>query len=107
MVAVTREDMKSASEGRSLAEQLVEMQNEANRLREEIAELQILLQNTIEHGEAVQDQLADSNTELAKEKKKTDDLLLNTLPSETADELKRWGVSPARSYDSVTVMFTD
>lgn len=99
--------MNPSSEDRSIAEQLVEMQNEANRLREEIAELQILLQNTIEHGEAVQDQLADRNTELAKEKKKTDDLLLNTLPSETADELKRWGVSPARSYDSVTVMFTD
>ena len=83
------------------------LRRENERLREELEELQILLDNTIAHGEAVEDQLTDSNLELGKEKKKTDDLLLNILPLETADELKRWGVSPARSYESVTVMFTD
>ena len=45
--------------------------------------------------------------ELQLEKKKTDDLLLNILPKEVADELKNTGRSKARNYDQVTVMFTD
>jgi class 3 adenylate cyclase len=42
-----------------------------------------------------------------KEKKKSDDLLLNILPSEVAEELKEKGNSKARLFDDVTVMFTD
>ncbi len=45
--------------------------------------------------------------ELQLEKKKTDDLLLNILPKEVAEELKNTGRSRARRYDQVTVMFTD
>lgn len=99
--------MKPTVDAQQLLAESEELRRENERLRGELEELNILLENTIAHGEAVEDQLADSNVELGKEKKKTDDLLLNILPSETADELKRWGVSPARSYESVTVMFTD
>ncbi len=45
--------------------------------------------------------------ELEQEKKKSDDLLLNILPKETAEELKETGVSEAKQFDSVTVLFTD
>ena len=45
--------------------------------------------------------------ELAREKKKSDDLLLNILPSETADELKATGRAKAKRHESVTVMFAD
>jgi histidine kinase len=45
--------------------------------------------------------------ELQLEKKKADDLLLNILPKEVADELKNTGRSRARRYEEVTVMFTD
>jgi class 3 adenylate cyclase len=41
------------------------------------------------------------------EKKRSDELLLNILPEETAEELKQKGTAEARSYDLVTVMFTD
>ncbi len=41
------------------------------------------------------------------EKNKSDDLLLNILPEETALELKQHGKVRAKSYDSVTVLFTD
>ena len=51
--------------------------------------------------------LAERNDLLAKEKKRSDDLLLNILPEELAEELKRNGQSDARSHDAVTVMFTD
>jgi len=41
------------------------------------------------------------------EKKRSDELLLNILPEETAEELKDKGSAEAKSYDLVTVMFTD
>jgi class 3 adenylate cyclase/predicted metal-dependent HD superfamily phosphohydrolase len=47
------------------------------------------------------------NLLIAKEKKKSDELLLNILPVETAEELKQFGSAKARSFDMVTVMFTD
>ncbi|MBK9735514.1 MAG: GAF domain-containing protein [Saprospiraceae bacterium] len=41
------------------------------------------------------------------ERKKSDDLLLNILPLEIANELKKNGTSEARLFNDVTVMFTD
>ncbi|MDZ4668765.1 MAG: adenylate/guanylate cyclase domain-containing protein, partial [bacterium] len=42
-----------------------------------------------------------------KEKMKSDALLLNILPEETANELKETGSAVAKSYHNVTVIFTD
>jgi len=42
-----------------------------------------------------------------KEKKRGDDLLLNILPAEIAEELKEKGKADAKQFDEVTVMFTD
>lgn len=42
-----------------------------------------------------------------KERKKSDELLLNILPSEVAEELKVNGSTTARHHDNVTVLFTD
>ena len=44
---------------------------------------------------------------IAIEKRRSDDLLHNILPEETAEELKVNGSAEAKSYDLVTVMFTD
>lgn len=52
-------------------------------------------------------QLRDRNERLADANKKSDDLLLNILPKEVADELKEQGYSEARLYPAVSVMFTD
>lgn len=41
------------------------------------------------------------------EKKKSEQLLLNILPSEVAVELKQTGGSVAKQYNNVTVLFTD
>lgn len=43
----------------------------------------------------------------AKERKKSDGLLLNILPVRVADELKKTGSAEAKHFDEVTVMFTD
>ncbi|MCW3122773.1 MAG: hypothetical protein JWQ38_2265, partial [Flavipsychrobacter sp.] len=42
-----------------------------------------------------------------RERKKSDDLLLNILPEEVANELKEKGITQARHFDNVTVLFTD
>jgi len=48
-----------------------------------------------------------SNQLISSEKKRSDDLLLNILPSEVAEELKTTGKAHARQFDHVTVLFTD
>lgn len=40
-------------------------------------------------------------------KQRSDELLLNILPGEVAEELKETGTAAARQYEQVTVMFTD
>ncbi|TSA49495.1 MAG: adenylate/guanylate cyclase domain-containing protein [Sphingobacteriales bacterium] len=40
-------------------------------------------------------------------KKRSDELLLNILPEETAEELKQTGTAKAKKFDMVSVMFTD
>jgi adenylate cyclase len=44
---------------------------------------------------------------IRKGKKRSDDLLLNILPEEVAEELKLKGASDARQYDEVSILFTD
>jgi class 3 adenylate cyclase len=55
----------------------------------------------------IQDLLMQKNGEIETEKKRSDDLLLNILPQEVAEELKRTGKYESRYFDKVTVMFTD
>lgn len=47
------------------------------------------------------------NEQLSQEKQKSDELLLNILPAEVAEELKVKGEAEARLFDSVSVLFTD
>ncbi|HNB81598.1 MAG TPA: adenylate/guanylate cyclase domain-containing protein [Chitinophagaceae bacterium] len=46
-------------------------------------------------------------TNLSKQKKLSDDLLLNILPKTVADEIKTKGYADPKFFDKVTVMFTD
>ncbi len=48
-----------------------------------------------------------SNRIIQLEKQKSDELLLNILPAEVAEELKKNGQTIARQFDEVTVLFTD
>lgn len=52
-------------------------------------------------------ELAEKNEIITAEKKRSDELLLNILPLETANELKVNGKATTREYEMVTVMFTD
>ncbi|MBC7536590.1 MAG: tetratricopeptide repeat protein [Ferruginibacter sp.] len=44
---------------------------------------------------------------ISKGKKRSDELLLNILPEETAEELKATGVAKTKSFELVSVLFTD
>ena len=57
--------------------------------------------------EKLEQKVAERTLELDQEKRRSDDLLQNILPAETAEELKRNGRAEARHYDRVTVLFTD
>jgi class 3 adenylate cyclase len=57
---------------------------------------------------ARQEKLLESkNMSLGLEKQKSDNLLLNILPYETAEELKHTGSAKSRRFEMVTVLFTD
>jgi adenylate cyclase len=47
------------------------------------------------------------NVELKREKDRSENLLLNILPAEVAEELKEKGTADAKLFDNVTVLFTD
>ncbi len=49
----------------------------------------------------------NQRNKISKEKKRSDELLLNILPEETAEELKLKGTTSAKDFEQVTVMFTD
>ena len=57
--------------------------------------------------QTLEQKVEERTTALRQEKQKSDDLLLNILPAEVAEELKISGTSVARLFDEVTVLFTD
>ncbi|MES2800247.1 MAG: adenylate/guanylate cyclase domain-containing protein [Bacteroidota bacterium] len=52
-------------------------------------------------------ELVIKNTAIKKEQKRSDELLLNILPHEIANELKRTGKAEPKNHQSVSIMFTD
>ena len=57
--------------------------------------------------ERLQKKVDERTIELRAEKDRSDALLLNILPSETAEELKTTGYASVRYYEKVSVLFTD
>ena len=51
--------------------------------------------------------LEQKNHSISNEKQKSDNLLVNILPFDIAEELKLTGAAKSRSFNRVTVMFTD
>jgi class 3 adenylate cyclase len=52
-------------------------------------------------------ELKRNNNMLIQEKQKSDNLLLNILPAEVANELKETGITKAKEFEQVTILFTD
>lgn len=69
-------------------------------------QIAISIENALFYDQLEQ-RVEERTKELQIEKKKSDDLLLNILPEEVADELKQTGHSKARNHEQVSVMFND
>ncbi len=52
-------------------------------------------------------EMAEKNAIIAKEQERSEELLLNILPANIAEELKANGEAKARKHDNVTVLFSD
>ena len=52
-------------------------------------------------------EVVEQRNEAVKQRERSDNLLLNILPEETAQELKSTGHAKAKYFDNVTVMFAD
>ena len=65
------------------------------------------LQDAFEKIGRQKDQLAEAYEIIRQEKEKSDKLLLNVLPVKVADDLKQTGTTKPRSFDNVTVFFSD
>ncbi|MBX9449990.1 MAG: hypothetical protein KL787_09870 [Taibaiella sp.] len=73
-----------------------------------VEQLSLEKQNLLEsQNERLEQQVAKRTQELKEEKQKSEELLLNILPHEVAEELKEKGSSKAQYYDEVSVIFTD
>ena len=86
----------------------IKAQEEALKQAEENAEL-IRQQNVLLEAKVAARtiELAEKNDILNVELQRSEELLLNILPYETAQELKTKGKAEARFYPDITVMFTD
>ncbi len=89
---------------RNLALQLEQVKILSEKTLEQEREKQLLLEN---RKQELETEVHQRTADLRAEKKKSDDLLLNILPAETAEELKSTGHSKAKRIEQVTVMFTD
>ena len=75
--------------------------------KDEIGELGVAFNRMVDDLGIARKERDERTSELMVEKQKSDDLLLNILPAETANELKATGSAKAKNYRSVTVLFAD
>ncbi len=82
-------------------------QRVVSRSHDEIGELGLAFNKMVIDLSKARQEVEERTGELMIEKKKTDELLLNILPAETAEELKATGMAKAKNYANVTVLFAD
>lgn len=75
--------------------------------RDQLAELNEEIQQQNEEIRAQRDAIQEQSKIIQAEREKADQLLLNILPPKVADELKATGKAPMKSYDTVSILFTD
>lgn len=106
---IVRLEMNYAFEKKRAEEQLIHQQEKL--LAKNELERQKNLKNTAIAGISVVIVfllvVLSQRNRISKEKKRSEELLLNILPSEIAEELKENGKSIAKRIDEVSVLFTD
>ena len=69
--------------------------------------LATLFYNRFRVNKKAKNSLQEINRQIDEERKRSDELLLNILPEQIANELKENGKASAQKYENVTVLFTD
>ena len=92
-------------------ESQINLLNKDKEIQQQEIQLQKLVRNSFIGGFAIVLLFAvvffAQRNRISKEKKRSDELLLNILPAETAEELKATGAAKTKSFDLVSVLFTD
>ena len=78
----------------------------SNRVEQSKKEAEIYRLRNIELV-ALNEEITKQKAEVEKQRAKSDELLLNILPSEVAEELKEKGYTTAKAFDEVTILFSD
>ena len=89
---------------KDLSKQLVQVKTLSEKTIQQEQEKKQILENQKAELEI---KVEERTFQLKEEKKKSDDLLLNILPEEVAEELKQKGFAEAQLVEEVTVLFTD
>ncbi len=92
----------------SIKNQEINLQKEEIEAQRDNIEYQnATLQQQKEEIETQRDNLSELNHEIRKQRDESNQLLLNILPNEVAQELKATGKATPKHYDMATVLFTD
>ncbi len=108
---IKSEERREAVYGDSKKQQAIERQEQEIKLKEAQLRTAATVRNSLLGGAALLVLLAlvlfNRNKIIRSEKQRSENLLLNILPAETASELKAHGKAQARHYEAVSVLFTD
>ncbi len=108
---IKTEERREAVYGDAKKQRAIEQQDEEIKLKEAQLRTAATVRNSLLGGAALLVLLAlvmfNRNKIIRSEKQRSENLLLNILPAQTAAELKMHGKAQARQYDAVTVIFTD
>jgi class 3 adenylate cyclase len=92
----------------ALADKISEYKNAKNQAEKDLLKtLQTNEELILNQNKMLEIKVEERTHDLIIEKEKSDNLLLNILPAEIADELKERGESEAKMFDNVSVLFTD
>lgn len=105
---VNKELKKNLVQVQELSDKTLQQEQERIRLIEgQKEQLEVEVASRTAEVVSQKDRIEKQHDELKMEKKRSDDLLLNILPGEIAEELKEKGHTEARLFNNVTVLFTD
>lgn len=105
------EERREAVYGDTKKQRAIERQEQEIKLKEAQLRTAATVRNSLLGGAVLLVLLAlvlfNRNKIIRSEKQRSENLLLNILPAQTASELKAHGKAQARQYEAVTVLFTD
>lgn len=106
---IHKEPYTYTSQNRTKNNQIKYIQTTLNPIVDAYGDLQkiVAIETDITIIKEAENKITLQKEELENEKKKSDDLLLNILPLQIAEELKKTGKAKVTHYESATVLFTD